>query len=52
MFNYIQTLRTRILKDAGFDPAKNGDSTFKADNLDIATRIMVEEGEGKKLQAT
>lgn len=51
MFNYIQTLRARILKDAGFDPAKNGDSTFKADNLDIATRIMVEEGEGKKLQA-
>ncbi len=51
MFNYIQALRMRILKEAGFDPAKNGDSTFKADNLDIATRIMVEEGEGKKLQA-
>lgn len=50
MFDYIQGLRVRILKDAGFDPAKNGDSSFKADNLDIATRIMVEEGEGKKLQ--
>ncbi len=50
MFDYIQALRMRILKEANFDPAKNGDSSFKADNLDIATRIMVEEGEGKKLQ--
>jgi gliding motility-associated protein GldM len=48
---YIETLRERIHKEAGFDPAKNGDSSFKADNLDIATRIMVEGGEGKKLQA-
>jgi gliding motility-associated protein GldM len=51
LYAYIQTLRQRILKEAEFDPAKNGDSSFKADNLDIATRIMVEEGEGKKLQA-
>ncbi len=50
IYDYVQTLRTRILKEAGFDPAANGDSTFKQDNLDIATRIMVEEGEGKKLQ--
>ena len=50
MFNYIQSLRAKILSESGFDPAKNGDSTYKQDNLDIATRIMVEEGEGKKLQ--
>ena len=51
IFDYIQTLRERILKDAGFDPvAKKGDSTFKADNLDIATRIMVEGNEGKILR--
>jgi gliding motility-associated protein GldM len=43
-------LKDRILKESGFDPAKNGDSSFKQDNLDIATRIMVEEGEGKKLR--
>jgi gliding motility-associated protein GldM len=50
MYDYIDQLRTRIHKEAGFDPAKNGDSSFKQDNLDIATRIMVKEGEGKKLQ--
>ncbi len=51
IIDYIQGIRDRIKKEAGFDPAKNGDSSFKADNLDISTRIMVEEGEGKKLQA-
>lgn len=50
LYDYIDGLRNRILKEAGFDPAKNGDSSFKADNLDIATRIMVEGGEGEKLQ--
>ncbi len=49
MYNYIDALRNRIHREAGFDPAKNGDSSFKQDNLDIATRIMVTEGEGKKL---
>src|SRR6478672_8997661 len=51
MYNYIEALRSRIKKEAGFDPiAKKGDSTYKEDNQDIATRIMVKEGEGKKLQ--
>jgi gliding motility-associated protein GldM len=49
MSNYIQGLRNEILKQSDFDPAKNGDSSFKQDNLDIATRIMVEEGKGKEL---
>ncbi|MGZ8537402.1 MAG: type IX secretion system motor protein PorM/GldM [Flavisolibacter sp.] len=51
VYDYIQALRMKILGEAGFDPKANGDSSFKADNLDIATRIMVEEGEGKKLLA-
>lgn len=48
---YINGLKSTILAGAGFDPAKNGDSTFKEDNQDIATRIMVEEGKGKELHA-
>lgn len=48
---YINGLKSQILAGAGFDPAKNGDSTFKEDNQDVATRIMVEEGKGKELQA-
>ena len=46
---YIESVRLEILSQAGFDPAKNGDSTYKEDNQDIATRIMVEEGKGKEL---
>jgi gliding motility-associated protein GldM len=49
MNNYIESIRMKILQAAEFDPKKNGDSSFKQDNLDIATRILVEEGEGKKL---
>jgi gliding motility-associated protein GldM len=48
---YINSLRSQILTAAGFDPAKNGDSTFKEDNQDVATRLMVEEGKGKELRA-
>jgi gliding motility-associated protein GldM len=48
---YIMGLRSQILTAAGFDPAKNGDSTFKEDNQDVATRLMVEEGKGKELRA-
>jgi len=52
MYNYIAELRKRIMVAAQFNPTKenNFDSSFKADNLDIATRIMVEEKEGKKLR--
>lgn len=53
MFNYIQDLRSKILKEAGFNPNSNNkfDSTYKLDNLDIATRIMIEQKEGPKLRA-
>ncbi|RYF84627.1 MAG: gliding motility protein GldM [Chitinophagaceae bacterium] len=50
MYNYIEGLRSQILKEADFDPAKKKDSTFKEDNQDIATRIMVKDGKGKELQ--
>ena len=49
--NYIQGLKDKILKEAGADYSKRtaSDSSYKDDNLDIATRLMVEHGEGKKL---
>jgi len=48
LYNYIQKFKDQILKEAGADYAK-GDSSYKDDNLDIATRIMVEHGGGKEL---
>lgn len=53
MYNYIKTLKDKILKEAGFNPnAKNKfDSSYALDNLDIATRVLVEGKEGQKLRA-
>lgn len=53
MYNYIDGLKKRILEKAGFNPnAQNKfDSSYKLDNLDIATKIMVDEKEGPKLRA-
>jgi gliding motility-associated protein GldM len=48
VFTYIQGLKDQILREAGGDPNKP-DQKFKEDNLDVATRIMVEKGEGQKL---
>ena len=49
---YIESLKAEIMKGAGFDPkAKNGDSSFKEDNQDVATRIMVEQKKGVELRA-
>src|SRR6185436_16288009 len=48
LYEYIQKFKDQILKEAGADYAK-GDSSYKDDNLDIATRIMVEHGGGKEL---
>lgn len=45
----IQELKDRILTEAGGKPGT--DQKFKEDNLDIATRIMIEKGEGPKLLA-
>jgi gliding motility-associated protein GldM len=48
LYDYIGTLKSKILTLAGGKP---GDPTvpFKEDNLDVVTRLMVKEGEGKKL---
>jgi gliding motility-associated protein GldM len=50
VFTYVQGLKDRILTEAGGDP-KNPEKKFKEENLDIATRIMIEKGEGPKLLA-
>lgn len=49
MYGYIQSVKDELLKAADFDPARKGDSTYKQDNLDIPTRILVEEKKGKEL---
>jgi gliding motility-associated protein GldM len=48
VYDYIDGLKNKILTLAGGKP---GDPTvpFKEDNLDIVTKMMVKEGEGKKL---
>jgi hypothetical protein len=50
VFTYIQGLKDRILTEAGGDP-KKPEQKFKEDNLDVATRVMIEKGEGPKLLA-
>lgn len=50
LFDYIEGLKAKIIEKAGgniSDPNK----TFKEDNLDIVTKMMVKDGEGKKLKA-
>jgi gliding motility-associated protein GldM len=47
--DYIQTLKNKILTAAGYNPAA-GDTTYRMEDLDIATRIMVNEKEGQKLK--
>ena len=48
LFTYIQGLKDQILKEAGGDP-KDPTKKFKEDNLDVATRIMIEKGQGQEL---
>ena len=48
VYSYIQGLKDEILRRAGGDP-NNKEKRYKEDNLDIATRLMVDKGEGKKL---
>jgi gliding motility-associated protein GldM len=50
LYNYIDNLKKQVLKEADFDPARKGDSTFKEDNQDIATRLLVDGKAGKELQ--
>lgn len=48
IFDYIQTLKDRILVEASGDP-KDPTKKFKEDNLDVTTRVMIEKKEGQKL---
>ncbi|MFC0775929.1 type IX secretion system motor protein PorM/GldM [Terrimonas alba] len=48
VFQFIQGLKDQILTEAGGNP-NDPTQKFKEDNLDIATRIMVEKGQGQKL---
>ncbi|MCR6720545.1 MAG: hypothetical protein NVV59_09665 [Chitinophagaceae bacterium] len=47
VYDYIQVLKTRIMKDADGD-INNPEKKFKEDNLDIATHIMVEKRRRKE----
>ncbi|HEY6062546.1 MAG TPA: gliding motility protein GldM [Chitinophagaceae bacterium] len=47
-YNFIQGLKDDIIKAAGGDP-KDSTKSFKEDNLDIATRMMIKQGKGKEL---
>jgi gliding motility-associated protein GldM len=58
VYKYVEDLKLELMKEAGFDPnnKKDGktDSTFKEDNLEAATRLLVEtapqgKGKGKEL---
>lgn len=50
VYTYIQSLKDQLLIAAGGDP-KNPNKKFKEDNLDVATRIMIQKKEGPKLLA-
>ncbi len=50
LYDYLGTLKTKILTLAG-GSATDPTQPFKEDNLDIVTKMMVKEGEGKKLLA-
>ena len=48
MYSYLADLQDKIKKDAGYNPAK-GDTTYKEDNIDAATKIMEKEKQGDAL---
>ncbi len=50
LFDYIEGLKGKIITEAGGSPGDPSKS-FKEDNLDIVTRLMIKEGEGKKLKS-
>ncbi|HLX91934.1 MAG TPA: GldM family protein [Puia sp.] len=48
-YDSIEHLKDRLLKESGFDLPKGDTSGYKPDDLEAATRIFDEEGEGPKL---
>lgn len=49
MANYIEQLKTELKKESGLE-IKDGVESFKEDNLEAATRMMVEGEKGKELE--
>ncbi|MFT3749252.1 MAG: gliding motility protein GldM [Agriterribacter sp.] len=49
MSSYIDELKDKLKRESGYAPEK-GDTTFKVENLDAATRLMATNGEGEKLR--
>ncbi|MFT3949011.1 MAG: gliding motility protein GldM [Agriterribacter sp.] len=47
--SYIDELKDKLKRESGYAPEK-GDTTFKVENLDAATRLMATNGEGEKLR--
>ncbi len=45
---YIDKLKLELMKEAGYEP-ESGDSTYKEENLDAATRLFDTRGEGGNL---
>jgi len=48
LYDYIESLKSEIITKAGGQPG-NPAVSFKEDNLDIVTKMMVKEGKGKEL---
>lgn len=48
-YTAIQQLKDSLMRATGFDPVKNGDSSYKFDDIEASERIIVQGGEGKKL---
>jgi gliding motility-associated protein GldM len=48
MYNYIETLKEELKKASGYNPPK--DTTFKEDDLEATSRLMVEEKKGNELR--
>ncbi len=48
LYDYIAKLKDQILRESGYEPEK-GKLDYKEDNLDVATRILVDKGAGKEL---
>jgi gliding motility-associated protein GldM len=49
LYNYIEDLKAQIISKADGD-IKDPSKSYKEDNLDIVTRLMVKEGQGNKLK--
>jgi gliding motility-associated protein GldM len=49
MYDFIKSVKDSVLKEADFDPVKNGDSLYKEDNLEVSTRILVDGKLGKEM---